>query len=98
MIKDVMSIGAPSFSQGLSVGQWGRDDVLVDQAPDGIDNRKRQLIHIQFNRILHEDIGPLLPRVQTACKPLYVNLCNNCISKYTDCHSGSSNLSSELLQ
>lgn len=64
MIKDVMSIGAPKLLQGLSWGQWGRDDVLVDQAPDGIDNRKRQLIHIQFNRILHEDIGPLLPRVQ----------------------------------
>lgn len=38
--------------------------MLDDQAPDGIDNRKRQLILTQFNRVLHEDIGLLLSRVQ----------------------------------
>lgn len=62
MIKGCNEYRRTQASPRIVMGTVGRDDVLVDQAPDGIDNRKRQLIHIQFNRILHEDIGPLLPR------------------------------------
>lgn len=48
--------------------------MLGDQAPDDIDNRKRQLILTQFNRVLHEDVGLLLSRVQPHARH-YIFIC-----------------------